>query len=138
MYLLKEKNKVIENSEEMQVDEAWVRYKFSKDDVQHIINMRLEDNWIQAPRDIEVWIGKHKIVQVRYTGPRQRSIIDSEAVALRLREKQGMRSSRARAIRWAYKKKRAKPLQEIFWTKRKMMNPFHAKLLSLTRNGLGQ
>ena len=106
--------------------------------VQHIINMRLEDNWIQAPRDVEVWIGKHKIVRVRYTAPRQRSVIDSEAVALRLREKQGMRSSRARAIRWAYKKKRAKPLQEIFWTKRKMMNPFHAKLLSLTRNGLGE
>ncbi len=135
----KYKNKVIEQEEEMQqVDEAWVRDEFSEEDVQHIINMRLEDNWIQAPRDIKVWIGKHEIVRVRYTAPRQRSVIDSEAVALRLREKQGMRSSRARAIRWTYKKKRAKPLQEIFWTKRKMMNPFHAKLLSLTRNGLGK
>jgi hypothetical protein len=46
----------------MQVDEAWLRDEFSEVDVQHIINMRLEDNWIQAPRDIEVWIGKHKSV----------------------------------------------------------------------------
>ena len=85
----------------MQVDEAWLRDEFSEVDVQHIINMRLEDNWIQAPRDIEVWIGKHKSVWVRYTRPRQRSVISSEAVALRLREKQGMRSSRAWAIWWA-------------------------------------
>ena len=105
----KNKKKVIEQEEEMQVDGAWVRDEFSEEDLQHIINMRLEDNGIQAPRDIEVWIGNFKIVRVRYTGPLQRSVIDSEAVALRLREKQGMRSSRARAIRWAYKKKRAKP-----------------------------
>jgi hypothetical protein len=64
--------------------------------------MRLEDNWIQAPQDIKVWIGKHKIVRVCYTGPRQSSIIDSVAVALPLREKQRMRSNRARAIRWAH------------------------------------
>ena len=104
----KNKNEMIEQEEEMQVDEAWVRDKFSNEDVQHIvINMRLEDNWIQAPRDIKVWIGKHNIFRVRYTGPRQRSVIGSEAVPLRLREKQGMRSGRARgaAIRWAYKKK---------------------------------
>ena len=63
----KKKNKVIEQEEVMQVDEAWIRDEFSKEDVQHIINMRLEKNWVQAPRDIEVWIGKHKIVQVRYT-----------------------------------------------------------------------
>ena len=103
----KNKKKVIEQEEEMQVDGAWVRDEFSEEDLQHIINMRLEDNGIQAPRDIEVWIGNFKIVQVRYTAPRQRSVIDSEAVALRFREKQGMRSSRAKAIRWAYKKKRA-------------------------------
>ena len=101
----KNKNKVIEQEEEKQVDEGWVRDEFFEDDVQHIINMRLEDNWIQAPRDIEVWIGKHKIVRVPYTGPRQRIVIDSEAMALRLREKQGMCSIRARAIWWAYKKK---------------------------------
>jgi hypothetical protein len=82
--------------------QAWVRDKFSKEDVQHIINLRLEDNWIQAPQDIKVWIGKHKIVQVCYTGPRQSSIIDSVAVALRLREKQRMRSNRARAIQGAH------------------------------------
>jgi hypothetical protein len=46
----KNKNKVIEQEEELQVDEAWVRDEFSEEDVQHIINMRLEDNWIQAPR----------------------------------------------------------------------------------------
>ena len=55
-------NKVIEQEEEMQVHEAWVRDKFFKEDFKHIINMRLEDNWIPVPRDIEVWIGKHKIV----------------------------------------------------------------------------
>ena len=91
----KNKSKVVEQGEKMPEDEAWVRDEFSEEDVQHIIDMRLEDNWIQAPRDIEVWIGKHKNVRVRYTGPRQRSVINSEAVALRLREKQGMRSSRA-------------------------------------------
>ena len=47
------------------MDEAWVRDEFNDEDVQHIINMRLDDNWIQAPRDIEVWIGKQKIVRVR-------------------------------------------------------------------------
>jgi hypothetical protein len=133
----KNKIKVIEQEEEKQVDEGWVRDKFSEDDVQHIFNMRLEDNWIQAPRDIEVWIGKHKIVQVRYTGPRQRSIIDSEAMALRLREKQGMCSIRARAIRWAYKKKTGKTIPgDIF--DEEDDNPFHVKLISLTRNGLGE
>ena len=67
------------------MDEAWVIDKFKEDVQHHIINICLEDNWIQAPRwDIKVWIGKHKIVRLRYTGPRQRSVIDSEAVALRL------------------------------------------------------
>ena len=79
----------------MHVDEAWVRDEFSNEDVQHIINMRHEENWVQAPRDIEVWIGKHKIVRLRYDRPRKRSVIDSDALATRLREKQLRRSSRA-------------------------------------------
>jgi hypothetical protein len=55
------KDTFIEREEEMQVDEAWVRDEFNEEDVQHIIIMRLDDNWIQAPRDIEVWIGKQKM-----------------------------------------------------------------------------
>ena len=55
------KDTFIEREEEMQVDEAWVRDEFNDEDVQHIINMRLDDNWIQAPRDIEKWIGKQKL-----------------------------------------------------------------------------
>ena len=106
--ILQTKNRVMEQEEEMQVDEAWVRDEFSEEDVQHIINMRLEENWVQVPRDIEVWIGKHKIVRVRYMKPRQRSLVDSDALATRLREKQGRRASRARAIRLAYKKKTGK------------------------------
>ncbi|KAI2490874.1 hypothetical protein MHU86_23697 [Fragilaria crotonensis] len=102
------KDNFIEQEEEMQVDEAWVRDEFSEEDVQHIINMRLDNTWIQAPRDIEVRIGKQKIVRVRYTGPRQMRVIDSEAMTKYLREKQNRRSSRARAIRLAYKKKTGK------------------------------
>jgi hypothetical protein len=98
----------IEQEEEMQVDEAWVRDEFSEEDVQHIINMRLDNTWIQAPRDIEVRIGKEKIVRVRYTGPRQMRVVDNEAMTKYLREKQNRRSSRARAIRLAYKKKTGK------------------------------
>jgi hypothetical protein len=79
----KNENKVIEQEEVVQVDEAWIRDEFSKEDVQHIINMRLEKNWVHAPQDIEVWIGKHKIVRVRYTTrPRQRSLINTEDGAL--------------------------------------------------------
>ena len=74
------------------MDEAWVRDEFSDEDVQHIINMRHEENWVQAPRDIEVWIGKQKIVRLCYARPRKRSVIDSDAMATRLREKQGRRA----------------------------------------------
>ncbi|KAI2493996.1 hypothetical protein MHU86_20527 [Fragilaria crotonensis] len=121
------KDNFIEQEEEMQVDEAWVRDEFSEEDVQHIINMRLDNTWIQAPRDIEVWIGKQKIVRVRYTGPRQMRVIDSEAMTKYLREKQNRRSSRARAIRLAFKKRRAKPLKEQSLTKKKMTNQSLAK-----------
>jgi hypothetical protein len=68
--------------------------------------MRLEDNWIQAPQDIEVWIGKQKIVRVHYMGPRQRSIVDYDALAERWRQQFGRRSSMLRAKRIEYKKDR--------------------------------
>ncbi|KAI2506508.1 hypothetical protein MHU86_7918 [Fragilaria crotonensis] len=90
-------------------------------------HMRLDNTWIQAPRDIEVWIGKQKIVRVRYTGPRQMRVIDSEAMTKYLREKQNRRSSRARAIRLAFKKKTGKTFKEQSLTKKKMTNQSLAK-----------
>ena len=120
------KNKFIEKEEEMRVEEAWVRDEFSEEDVQHIINMRLEDNWIQAPRDIEVWIGKQKIVRVRYMGPRQRSIVDYDALAERWRQQFGRHSSMLRAKRIAYKKRQGKTGKEI-WSTKRTMNHLHEK-----------
>jgi hypothetical protein len=123
----------------MQVDEAWVRDEFSEEDVQQIINMRREDNWIQAPRDIKVLIGKHNIVCVRYTGPtRQLSVINGEAVALRLREKQGMRSSRARAIRWAYKKKTGKTFSGDTLDKQENDEPLSRKTIIIYEKWVGR
>jgi hypothetical protein len=132
------KDTFIEREEEMQVDEAWVRDEFNDEDVQHIINMRLDDNWIQAPRDIEVWIGKQKIVRVRYTGPRQRSVIDSDAVAKHLREKQNRRSSRARAIRLAYKKKTGKTFKGTILDKEEDDEPLPRKTININEKWVGR
>ena len=132
------KNRVMEQEEEMQVDEAWVRDEFSEEDVQHIINMRLEENWVQVPRDIEVWIGKHKIVRVRYMKPRQRSLVDSDALATRLREKQGRRASRARAIRLAYKKKTGKTYNGDILDKEEDDEPLPRKTILINEKWVGR
>jgi hypothetical protein len=132
------KENFIEQEEEMQVDEAWVRDEFSEEDVQHIINMRLDDKWIQAPRDIEVWIGKQKIVRVRYTGPRQMRVIDSEAMTKYLREKQNRRSSRARAIRLAFKKKTGKTFKGTILDEEEDDEPEPCKTINIKEKWVGR
>jgi hypothetical protein len=132
------KDTFIEQEEEMQVDEAWVRDEFDEEDVQHIINMRLDNNWIQAPRGIEVWIGKQKNVRVRYTGPRQRSVIYSDAVAKHLREKQNRLSSRARAIRLAYKKKTGKAFKGTILDKEEDDEPLPRKTINVDKKWVGR
>ena len=47
-----------------------------------IVEMRQDDdNWIQTPQDVPVFIGKKKIVKIRYIPPSERSIVDTAAFA---------------------------------------------------------
>ena len=71
--------------EELKVDEAWVRTEFSKEDLQHIINMRQTKQWTQVPRDVRVMISKKKVVRVRYVPSYVRMIVDYEAVTAKVK-----------------------------------------------------
>jgi hypothetical protein len=43
----KNKNKVIEQEEVMQVDEAWIRDEFPKEDVRHAVGTRINERSVQ-------------------------------------------------------------------------------------------
>ena len=74
------KNELIKRQEELYVEESWVRDKFLEEDVQHIMNMRKTGSWNQVPRDLQIWIGKHRIVCLHYLPVRPRSVINFEAL----------------------------------------------------------
>ena len=78
-------NVLVKKEEELKVDEAWVRSEFSKEDIQHIINMRQTKHWTQVPRDVQVLISKKKVTRVRYLPATMRMIVDYEAVALKVK-----------------------------------------------------
>jgi hypothetical protein len=81
---------------------------------------------------------KTKNVRVRYTGPRQRSVIDIDAVAKHLREKQNRRSSRARAIRLAYKKKTGKIFKGTILDKEEDDEPLPRKTININEKWVGR
>ena len=52
-----------------------------------IVNMRQdEDNWTQTPRDVPIFIGKKKIVKIRYIPPSERSIVDTGLLSERIED----------------------------------------------------
>jgi hypothetical protein len=68
----------VEKEEEMRVDEEWIINEFGSQVVQHVINMRQTKHWNEVPRDVEVFLGKKKILRVRYVRPQTRMILDIE------------------------------------------------------------
>jgi hypothetical protein len=64
------------------VPETWVREQFGDLMVQHIINMRQEDGWSQAHRDVAVFIGKLKIARVKFMRERVRYVTDVKKLRL--------------------------------------------------------
>jgi hypothetical protein len=60
------------------VEEDWVKSQFEPM-YEQIANMRQDGaNWTQVPRDVEVFMGKKKIVRVRYVPESKRNIVDYE------------------------------------------------------------
>jgi hypothetical protein len=63
----------------IEVPEDWVREQFGDLMVQQIINMRQEDDgWTQAPRDVALFIGKLKIVRIKFMRESVRYVTDVE------------------------------------------------------------
>ena len=79
--------KMIVAEEELKVEEEWVRSEYAEVDIQHIINMHQTNKWTDVPRDVEVRIAKHKVVRVRYVPPQVRHVLDYEAMAKVIHEK---------------------------------------------------
>ena len=73
--------------EELKVEEEWIRSEFAEIDIQHIINIHQSDHWTEVPRDVEVRIAKHKVVRVRYIPPQVRHVLDYDAMAKVINEK---------------------------------------------------
>ena len=73
--------------EELKVEEEWVRSEYAELDIQHIINMHQTNHWTDVPRDVEVRIAKHKVMRVRYVPPQVRHVLDYDAMAKVIKEK---------------------------------------------------
>lgn len=74
----------IRQEEEIDVEEEWVKSEFEPM-FDQIINMRQDDsNWTQVPRDVEVFIGKKKIIRIRYCPEYKRSLVDTAALDKRI------------------------------------------------------
>ena len=91
-------NTMVTGEEELKVEEEWVRSEYSDVDIQHIINMHQTDMWTDVPRDVEVRIAKHKIVRVRYVPPQVRHVIDYDAMAKVINEKDVTLSKRRKKL----------------------------------------
>ena len=89
------------SEEELKVEEEWVRSKFAELDIQHIINMHQTDKWTDVPRNAEVRIAKHTIVCVRYVPPQVRHVLDYDAMAKAINEKEVTISKRRKKLGFA-------------------------------------
>jgi hypothetical protein len=91
-------NKMVVAEEELKVEEEWVRSEYAEIDIQHIINMHQTDKWTDVPRDVEVRIAKHKVVRVRYVPPQVRHVLDYEAMAKVINEKDVTNAKRRKKL----------------------------------------
>ena len=68
----------VRQEEEINVEEEWVKSQFEPM-YEEIVNMRQDKaNWTQVPQDVEVFIGKKKIVRLRYVPESKRNLVDLE------------------------------------------------------------
>ncbi len=74
---------------------------FAELDIQHIINMHQTDNRTDFPRNVEVRIAKHKIVCVQYVPPQVRHVLDYDAMAKVINEKDVTISKRQKKLGFA-------------------------------------
>jgi hypothetical protein len=87
MNLTRRKKELVLAEEELKVEEEWVRSKYADLDIQHIINMHQTNHWTDVPQDVEVQIAKHKVMRVRYVPPQVHHVLDYDAMAKVIKEK---------------------------------------------------
>ena len=75
--------KRVEKYETIPVEKEWVKEQFGSQMYQQIINMRQDPAhmWVQAPRDVAMYIGKQKVVSVRYVAASKMKIVDAAALS---------------------------------------------------------
>ena len=68
----------VTRSDEIPIEKEWVKQQFGNEMFQYIVNMRQHPSrkWVASPRDVQVYIGRHRIVRVRYTPPQMKNIVD--------------------------------------------------------------
>ena len=73
----------VEKREKIVVEKEWVREQFGEVMYQQIVNMRQDPAhmWVLAPRDVEMYIGKDKILSVRYVSETIMHIVDTQALS---------------------------------------------------------
>ena len=72
------KYETLTRTDEIPIEKEWVKQQFGNNMYQYIVNMRQHPlrKWVTAPRDVQVYIGRHRIVRVRYTPPQIKNIVD--------------------------------------------------------------
>jgi hypothetical protein len=105
-----DKDVYMEKTDEIEVNENWIKEAYGEETFQHIINMRRTKGFTQVPRDVNMYINKKKVLRVRYIAPQARSIVDTEALAKQIQlllkeekkkeeEKERQRFKRSRSSR---------------------------------------
>ena len=116
--------------EEIDVEEEWVKSQFEPM-FEQIINMRQDEgNWTQVPRDVEVFIGKKKIVRLRYVPESKRSLVDFEELNRRIEQELAERELERRKA--AQKDKRKGKAMESAKTKVSTTETSEQRLLRST------
>ena len=75
--------KEIQREDDIPVMRSWLVEQFGSKMVQQVVNMRHESlhSWVKAPRDVEIFIGKEKVVRVRYIPDRVMNVVDMEKLS---------------------------------------------------------
>ena len=72
-----------QHEEEIPVKRAWIVEQFGSKMVQQVVNMRHDchHSWVKTPRDVDVFIGKEKVVRVRYIPDRSMNVVDMKKLS---------------------------------------------------------
>ena len=72
-----------QQEEDIPVKRAWIVEQFGSKMMQQVVNMRHDTphSWVRAPRDVDVFTGKDKVVRVCYIPERSIHVVDMQKLS---------------------------------------------------------